>query len=131
MWLNTVRYALCIPCIVLLIMSELYSALDLSLDSRVHLPGWVHPVGLGMFALPSSLVVGLILLLRSDRWKLGFYVSATSILLYAAFICFDAFQTDVGMGDWIAMLCWCVFCALGIGAARLLMVSRYATYAAL
>ena len=122
-----VRDALCIPCLVLLALSELYSAADTSSDSRVHLSPWVHPLGWGLFALLIALVVGMILLLRSDRKALGFSFIATSALFYAIFICGDAFQSDVGLGDWISMLCWCTFCALAIGAARILVVRAHDT----
>jgi hypothetical protein len=130
-WFNLihVRVALCIPCLTLLALSELYSAADLSSDSRFHLPAWVHPLGFGLFLLPIALVFGLVLLLRSDRKMLGFSFIATSVLLYAIFICGETFQSDVGLGDWISMLCWCTFCALGVGAARILMF-RDAPFAA-
>jgi len=122
-----VRDAVGVACLVLLALSELYSAVDLSLDSHLHLPAWEHPLGWALFLLPSSLALGLALLLRSSRKMLGSTLAGTSLLLYAGFIGFDAFQSKVELGDWIAMSGWCTFCALGIWAVRILKVRSYNT----
>jgi hypothetical protein len=66
--------------------------------------------------------VGLILLVRSDRRRLGFYCAASSLLLYAGFICLEVFQGQAEIGDWISLSVWISACAIGIGAARVLMV---------
>ena len=117
-----VRDALCLPCLVLFVLSELYSAADLASDSHLKLPSWEHPLGWSLFGLPSALVVGLILLLRSDRSRLGFYSAVLSLVLYAAFICLEVFQGHANLGDWISASAWISFCVIGIGAARVLMI---------
>ena len=116
-----VRDAFCVPCLVLLALSELYSAVDLSLDSR-QLPAWEHPIGWGLFVLLTALVLGMLLLLRLNWKMLGFNLAGASLLFYALFVCVEAFQAPMELGDWMAMFSWCGFCALGIGAAGILMV---------
>ena len=117
-----VRDALCVLCLVLLVLSELYSAADLALDDHLHLPSWEHPLRWSLFGLPCALAVGLVLLVRSDRRRLGFYCVVASLLLYAPFICLEVFQVHAEPGDWISLSVWISFCAIGIGAARVLMV---------
>jgi hypothetical protein len=118
-WLLRVRDALCITCLILLVLSEGYTAAATALDP--HVPAWERTLGWALLALPCSLSLGLALLLYGDRKRLGFYCAALSLLFYVAAICREVFQSNVETGDWIDLSAWSAFCAVGIGAARLLM----------
>ncbi len=113
-----IRDALCYLFLILAALCEAYSAAAIALD-RFAAP-WYRILGWFLFVLPGALVVGL-LLLYANRGRLGFYLSATSLSLYAVLVFLDTYQGPAERGDWIFEVVWVAFCALGIVAARSLM----------
>ena len=113
-----IRNALCFLFLILAILSEGYTVLAIALDR--FLPSWYRSVGWFLLVLPCALSVGL-LLLYANRRRLGFYLSAASLSLYAALVCLDAHQAPAERGDWVFEGIWLAFCALGVGAAKSLM----------
>jgi hypothetical protein len=120
--MNHVRCGVCVALLLLLALSELYSAVAVTFDYP-KAASWEHALRGPLFALPCALVSGLVLLIWTSSKETGFYVAASSLILYAGFICADAYYAPMERGDRIAMTIWFIFCATGIVAARLL-VSR-------
>lgn len=113
-----IRNVLCFLCLILAVFSEGYTAAAIALDSFV--PTWYRTLGWLLFALPCALAFGL-LLFHANRRRLGFYLCATSLSLYAVLLLLDLNEGHAERGDWIFLGIWLSFCAIGILAARLLM----------
>jgi hypothetical protein len=112
------RNLLCYSFLILAIISEAYSTLAIALDRFA--PSWYRVLGWFLLTLPLALSAGL-LLLYANRRRLAFYLSAASLLLYAALVFVDAYQAPAERGDWIFECAWVAFCALGVFAAKSLM----------
>lgn len=112
------RNALCCLFLMLAVLCEAYTVAAIALDQFAQ--SWYRTLGWLLFALPTALVVGLLLLYANCR-RFGFYLIATSLALYALLVCLDAYQGPAARGDWIFVGAWLAFCALGIVAARSLM----------
>lgn len=116
--MNRLISGFCVAVLLLLALSELYSAAAVKTDYP-KAANWEHILSGPLFALPCVLVSGVILLTWTSRKKTGFYVAASSLILYAGFLFGDALPMK--RADWIDMGVWMVFCAIGILAAWLLM----------
>jgi small-conductance mechanosensitive channel len=81
-----IRNVICILYLILFAFSETYSALATAFDHSRRFPAWEAKLGWGMFALPSLLMVGLVLLLLGKRLTLGFSLVASSLMLYMGFL---------------------------------------------
>ena len=115
--MNHVLRGVCVALLLLLGLSELYSAMSVMADYPKSAP-WEHTLCGPLFALPCLLVAGLVLLFWKRHQRTGFYASASSLMLYAAFLYADAYP--MRRGDWIALTMWIVVCIAGILAARFL-----------
>lgn len=118
--MNRVLRGVCVALLLLLALSELYSAISVTADYP-KAASWEHALCGPLFALPCVLVAGLVLLFWRRHQGIGFYASASSLMLYAAFVYADAHDTPMRRGDWIALTMWIVFCVAGIVAARFLL----------
>lgn len=101
--------------LLLAALREAYAVLAIALDRFA--PSWYRTLGRILFIVPFALVVGL-LLFYANRVRLGFYLSVTSLSLYAVLICLDTFQGPTERGDWLFLGVWLAFCAIGIFATR-------------
>jgi cytochrome bd-type quinol oxidase subunit 2 len=120
-----IRDALSVLALILLLLSEAYTAVAIVLDrNEFTSEPWEHTLGWLLFLIPCALVLGLVFLLNAGRRELGFRLAAMSLLLYAALVCFDAYREPMDDGDWISVTIWLAFCAIGIVAAKLLMRRR-------
>ncbi len=117
--LMRVRNAACYLFLILALLCEGYSAVAIALDRFA--PSWYRTLGWFLLTVPCALAGG-VFLLYANRRRLGFYLSAASLLLYAALICVDAYLGNAERG-WIFEGIWLAFCALGIVAAKLLTSS--------
>jgi hypothetical protein len=113
-----IRSILCFSFLILAVLSEAYSVAAIALDRFA--PTWYRTLGWVLFLLPCALAVGLFLL-YADRGRAGFYLSATSLSMYALLVCMDAYQGPAERGDWIFVGVWVTFCAIGIVAAKSLV----------
>jgi|ERR1700683_1543939 len=118
--MNHVLRGVCVAVLLLLALSELYSAMSVMADYPKS-ASWERALCGPLFALPCVLVAGLVLLFWKRHQGIGFYASASSLMLYAAFVYADAHHTPMRRGDWIALTVWIAFCAAGIVAARFLL----------
>ena len=114
-----IRNVICIVCLILFAFSETYSALATAFDNSRRFPAWEAKLGWGMFALPSLLMVGLVLLLLGKRLTLGFSLVASSLLLYMGFL-FLALGPKIEQMDWVFAGIWTGLCALATAEAWLL-----------
>lgn len=117
------RNVFCYLFLILAVFSEAYTVLAIALDQFA--PPWYRILGWFLLAAPSALAVGMLLFYANQR-RLGFYLSAASLLLYTALVFFDIYQRPKERGDWLFEGAWLGFCGLGILAAKSLM-SRPAT----
>ena len=116
-----IRNVICIVCLILFAFSETYSALATAFDNSRRFPAWEAKLGWGMFALPSLLMVGLVLLLLGKRLTLGFSLVASSLLLYMGFLFLElALGPKIEQMDWVFAVIWTGLCALATAAAWLL-----------
>ena len=115
-----IRNAVCFSLLILALLCEGYSVVAIALDQFA--PSWYRTLGWFLLVLPCALLIGL-LLFYANRRRLGFYLSAASLSLYAALICLDAYQGHAERGGWIFEGIWLAFCALGIAAAKSLTSS--------
>jgi len=120
-WLAQIRNIICIVYLTLLAFSETYSALAAAFDNSRRFPAWEARLGWGVLALPSLLMIGLVLLLFGKRLKLGFCLVASSLLLYMGFLFLElALGPRIEQMDWVLAGIWAGLCALGTAAAWLL-----------
>src|SRR5215469_171422 len=90
-WLIRVRNALCYSFLILALFCEGYSAVAIGFEQFA--PSWYNTLGWFLLILPAALAVGL-LFICTNRRRLGFYLCATSLLLYVALIFLDAYMGD-------------------------------------
>jgi len=114
------RRGICVGFLLLLALSELYSAVAVTFDYP-KAASWEHVLCGPLFALPCALISGIVLLILTNRKVRGFYIVASSLTLYLVFLFADANHAPMERGDEIAMTIWIVACATGIVAARFLM----------
>lgn len=112
----------CCLFLILAVFCEAYTVLAIALDRFVLI--WHRAVGWLFLIAPCALAAGLLLIYANQK-RLAFYLSATSLSLYAMLNCLDTYQGHVRQGDLIFLFGWLAFCAVGILAAKLL--SRPAT----
>jgi hypothetical protein len=121
-WLIRARNALCALYLILLVLSEAYSAAATALDHSNRFPAWEAKLGLCLFVLPCLLVTGLFFLLRGERETMGFSLVGLSLLLYLAFMFLEDALSPERMvrGEWLFNGFWIMLCAAGTGAAWIL-----------
>lgn len=113
-----VRNVLCLFLLILAVLSESYTVLAIALDQFAE--HWYRTLAWLLLILPFALASGLFLL-YANRRRLAFFLSATSLTLYAVLICLEVYLGPAERGDWIFEGAWLAFCAIGIFAAKLLM----------
>ncbi len=116
-----IRNLVCVLWLIVFAIFETYSALGTALDDSRRFPAWEAKLGWDLLVLPSLLVVGLVLLLFSNRLTLGFSLTASSVLLYMGFVFLElALDGKIERTDWLVAGIWATLCALAIVAAWLL-----------
>jgi hypothetical protein len=121
-WLIRVRNGICVLWLLLFVLFEGYSAAATALDHSTRFPAWESKLGWFLFVLPCELLIALACLLRSERVGLGFLLVAANLLVYAAFMCFEAVLVHENL-SWATLampVLWVTFFALAIGAAHVL-----------
>jgi hypothetical protein len=116
-----IRNVVCVLWLIVFAIFETYSGLATALDSSRRFPAWEARLGWGLFVLPSLLLIGLILLLFSNRLTLGFSLVESSLLLYMGFLFLEiALIGKIDRTDWLVVGIWTTLCALATAAAWLL-----------
>ena len=119
--MKAIRNALCVLWLIVFVIFEAYTALATALDSSRRFPAWETKLGWGMLALPSLLMIGLVLLLSGKRLTLGFSLVVSSLLLYIGFLFLElALGPKIELADWGIVGFWIALCALSAAAAWLL-----------
>lgn len=121
-----VRNAVCALYLVLLVLSEVYSAAATALDHSGRFPAWEAQLGWSLFVLPCLLLFGLILLLSSRPRRIGFYLIGLSVVLYTGFLFLEDFlaRKQAIRMDWTMNGIWLTLCALAIRAGWILSDRR-------
>ena len=109
------RNVLCCLFLIMAVFCEAYTVLAIALDRFV--PTWYRALGWFLLISPSALAVGLLLIYANQK-RLAFYLSATSLSLYAMLTCLEIYQSQTVRGDWMFLSGWLAFCAIGIMAAK-------------
>jgi hypothetical protein len=120
-WLVQTRNITCILYLALYAFSEIYTALATAVDNSRRFSAWEAKLGWGMFVLPSLLIIGLAVLLSGKRLTLGFWLVASSVLLYMGFLLLElALVAKLEHRDWVAAGLWTGLSALATAEAWLL-----------
>jgi hypothetical protein len=114
---------LCFLWLILLIVSETYSAAATALDNSSRLPVWEAKFGWLLFILPCELIAGVFFLTkRAEKARLGFWLVVLNTFMYAGFACLDG---DLVHATWDRVELevvggWVLFLLIAIAAAHLL-----------
>jgi hypothetical protein len=119
--LMQIRNVICVLYLVAFVIFEMYTALGTTLHDSRTFPAWEAKLAWGLFALPSLLMIGLVLLLFTKRLALGFRLIASSLLLYMSFLFLElALDGRIERTGWVVVGIWAMLCALAATAAWLL-----------
>jgi len=79
---------MCVFYLLVFMLFEVYSAAATALDRNARFPSWEPLLGWGHFVLPCVLLISLFLL-HGRYARLGFYLVAANLCLYASFMTFE------------------------------------------
>ena len=128
-WDRRAGGAVCVFYLLVFLLVEVYSAAATAFDRNTRLPSWEPLLGWGLFVLPCVLLISLFLL-HGRYARLGFYLVAANLCLYASFMTFEWFvsrgNAPSHRADWEVAGIWATLFATALLAARFLKMKAQA-----